>query len=1181
MSRFQLTEEQRQAVENRGGALLVSAAAGSGKTRVLVERLFHYVEKERCQVDDFLIITYTKAAAAELRGRIAQELSRRLADRPDDTHLRRQVTRVYQADIKTVDAFCASLLRQNVHLLPAVEGRSLTADLRVLDEQEALLLRRSVLQRVLDAFYEELEQGDNNALLLAQTLGAGRDDRALEELVLDVYGKLQSHPRPLMWLRAQRESWETLPPELSQSPYGQIIMAQTVRRGDFWARRLRQAAEQMKPCPALYNAYADRFLEVAEQLESYGTAARQGWDAMALIQPTFRRMGTLRGEEYAAEKAQAQALLSQCKRDIKRMSAIYQIPSQAYLEDMQTMSGAMLALMELTERFARAYQTEKVRRNCIDFSDQEHYAIDILTLPDGSPTDLAVQLSGRYREVMVDEYQDTNAVQNCIFSAISARERQLFAVGDVKQSIYRFRLADPTIFLEKYGSYCDASQAREGEGRRVLLQQNFRSRPQVLQAINFIFRQIMSEQMGEMAYGPAEQLCPGAAYPSCDSPEAEFHLISVEDTPQQRFDRQEVEARFVAHRIRTMLDEGYLVQGEDGAMRPVRPEDIVILMRSPRSRMKTFTAALMREGIPCSGGENEAFFASMEIAVMVSFLEIVDNPHQDVPLISVLRSPLFGFTPDRLAQIRMLCPAGDFYEALCCDEGADTAAFLTLLIDFRAAAREMTVDRLLWKIYTDSRAMAIFGAMADGGRRKENLVALFSYAGQMTGGGKGALFDFVSHLRRLLALDNPPAITTRHAALGVRIMSVHRSKGLEFPVVFLADLQRKFDWRDTNAPVLVHPALGLGTDCVNLTRRLRYSTVSKTAVQLQLMRESRSEEMRILYVALSRAKEKLILVDCRRHAARHVADLMALSSSPVEPEAVGGAGTPGDWVLLALLCARQGAPLRRWVGQQTPSEIDGEGWQVHIWENPTQEDLPAQHAAESAGAQEPGFDIAALEGRYSHEEATVLPSKVTATQLKGREKDEEIADGTVGVPALSFPKPHFLMPQRTLNAAERGTAVHLVMQYLDFSAADEAAVGEQVERLCQRRLLTPEQAAAVDCGAIAAFLRSDLAGRIRRAPKVYREYRFALLMDASLYSAAAQGEELLLQGVVDCAFETPEGLVVVDFKTDRLRPGEERARAEYYRAQLEAYAAALSRVLQRRVTERILYFFATGREISL
>ena len=1181
MADVKLTPQQAAAVNDRGGSLLVSAAAGSGKTKVLVERLFAHMREEHCHVDDFLIITYTKAAAAELRSKIAQELSRRVAQGPDDRHLRRQMFRVYQADIKTVDAFCAGLLRENVHLLPAVDDHSLTPDFRVMDEQEALLIRQRVLDRVLEEFYQSLEQEDEQALLLAETLGAGRDDRKLQALVLELHEKIQSHPYPLRWLSKVREDWENLPEDLAQSSYGRVIIEDTLRRAAFWAEQLESAAESMASCEVLYNAFADRFLEVAAQLRQYETAAQQGWDAMGQIKPAFRRAGSVRGEDYVADKERITAFRDRCKDDLKKTAAIYEVPAEEYLQDLRMMAPAMLALIRLTQAFTEAYQAEKVRRNVMDFSDQEHYAIDILTDGSGAPTDLAQQIAGRYREIMVDEYQDTNEVQNCIFSAISREEQNLFVVGDVKQSIYRFRLADPTIFLEKYLRYCDAENAKEGEGRKVLLSRNFRSRREVLDATNFVFANIMSRQMGEMDYGADEKLYFGAEYylprTDCDT---EFHFINVENTDEETFDRTEVEARFVAKRIRELLDEKYPMQGADGVLRPICPEDIVILMRSPRGKLKCFTHALLQQNIPCSSEENAAFFETMEIAVLFSFLRIIDNPRQDVPLISVLRSPLFGFTPDDLARIRSLTREGNFYDALRLDEDEKTVDFLSVLHTLREDSRDMSADRLIWQIYHTCHVLAVFGAMDGGEGRKNNLLALASYAEQLSGAGKVGLFDFVTHLHDLLERDKPPIICTNQSSGGVQIMSIHKSKGLEFPVVILADLHKKFNEEDLKHAVLVHSKLGLGTECVDLQRRIRYESIAKKALAMTLRRENKSEEMRILYVAMTRAKEKLIMVDCRKHAGKHIRDLISVTRCPVPPEAVSDAVSLGDWILLPLLCAPEAEPIRRWAGMtvEQPALTEG-GWQVKLWENPV-----VVTEQEEAGGEEDetgtAFDPAALEAVYPYESACVIPSKVTATQLKGRELDEEIAEGAPsGRRKMVFDRPRFLRQEQGLSAAEKGTAMHLAMQYLDLHS--DLGVQEQVAKMQEKRLLSPQQAEAIDCGRLEAFLCSPLAQRIRQAETVYREYRFALLMPATLYSSAGEGEEMMLQGVVDCAFDTPAGLVIVDFKTDRIRVGEEQERAEHYRAQLDAYTQALSRVLQRPVVERKLYFFATGNEISM
>ena len=1178
MGDIQLTPQQLGAVEDRGGSLLVSAAAGSGKTKVLVERVFAYLREEHCHIDDFLIITFTRAAAAELRSKLAAELARRVAAEPENGHLRQQMFRVYQADIKTVDGFCASLLREHVHLLEPVDGRSLTPDFRILDESECTLLKERALEQALEHFYQRIEQGDEGCRLLAETLGFGRDDRGLALLVPEVHAKLQSHPYPEKWLAQAAEGWRELPQRLADSVYGRTIMDDTVRRALYWAGRLERAARDMEGCQPVFDAYADRFLEAAAQLREYETAAQKGWDEMSRVDVTFRKLGAVRGEENGDSKAAAKAVWDKCKAAVKKLSAPYQTAESELLDDLRAIAPAMEALLELTADFDRRFQAEKVRRNAMDFSDQEHYAVRLLAGEDGTPTELGEQVSHRYREIMVDEYQDTNEVQNCIFRAVSRQGENIFAVGDVKQSIYRFRLAEPGIFLEKYRTYLDAEDAAPGQPRRRALSRNFRSRQEVLDAANFVFAAIMSREMGELDYTEEQYLHFGAAYyPDASERETEFHYLSVEDTPEQRFDRAEAEARFTARRIRQLLD---------GELRPVEPEDIVILMRSPSARLAVFTAALEREGIPCDGGESEDFFSAMEIAVVLSLLEIVDNPRQDVPLIAVLRSPLVGMSANRLAEIRALQPEGDYYEALCRDEGEDAQAFLSLLRELRHASREMAADKLLWYCYDRCRVEAIFGAMADGAQRQARLTALYDYVRRLVQSGRTGLFDCVSHLRRLLENGDAPAITAARASGGVRIMSVHKSKGLEFPVVVLADLNRSFNRQDLDRPVLVHPQLGVGAERVETERRIRYDTVSKSALALTLEREAKAEELRILYVAMTRAQEKLIMVCSRKNPEKHLRELAALTELPVPPEAVSGANCPGDWLLLTLLNTFQASELHGFAGVR-PSELTEApaGVTVRLHRIGGEETEGAASPAEEDTGESPDTtpDTASLGFVYGHRAATVTPSKVTATQLKGRAIDEEIAEGTLPRRRESAPeRPRFLQEKRGLTGAERGTAMHLVMQFLPLdTAAEPWAVAEVIDGLRRRRLLTPEQAAALNVPALVRFLASPLAERIRNAPQLWREYRFALLTDAGIYDGDAAGEEMLLQGVADCVFETESGLAVVDFKTDRVQTAEVQRRAEVYRAQLDAYAGALSRILERPVTERILYFFACGEEISL
>ena len=1183
-----LTNEQQAAVDSRGRSLLVSAAAGSGKTKVLVERLFSYVEREGADLDDFLIITYTRAAASELRGKIAKALTERMERDPGNEHLRRQMLRVYRADIKTVDAFCTALLRENCHLLGEdARGHALRPDFRVLDENEAQVLRERVLARTLDDFYDCLTPGGT---LLADTLGAGRDDSALEDLVLELHAKLQAQPYEDKWLDAQRAFWRAVPDKIEDTPYGKILLNEVRRKARHCKNLLQRAAQEMCANDALNQKYAPAFLDASYQLEALEGKTAEGWDAARGVTIAFPRLAAVKDSDGGEMKARMKSLWDNCKETVKGFAEIFSASSDEAVEDLRTMASAMLALIDLTADFSRRYNEEKRRRNSADFSDQEHEAIRLLIGEDGAPTELARIVSARYREIMVDEYQDTNEVQNRIFDAISCKGENLFTVGDVKQSIYRFRLADPRIFLQHYNTWPPLAQAGEHESAKLLLSRNFRSRKEVLEATNFIFTNVLSEEMGELDYGEDEMLRPGANYVPSDCCGAEFHLLDVPaQTGEQRVRASEAEAAFVADYIRDMLTSDFPVQDDETKeLRPVREEDIVILMRSPSTRLLDYRRALEARGIRCAADAGDDFFTATEIAVLFAFLQIIDNPRQDVPLLSVLRSPLFGFTADELAAVRAKQKTGDFYDALLLDEGEKSKDFLETLRTLRDKAASLRVRELLDELFRRCHVLAVFGAMEGGAARKENLLAFLQLCENCERTGHQGLFSFVSALREQLASGEAAAPQVEHAAGGVRIMSIHKSKGLEFPVVILTDLARRFSNMDFQTSVLVHPQLGLGPVCVDVKQRIQYPTAARQAIERTLRREAKAEELRVLYVAMTRAKEKLVMVHTQANARSRVADLMAVSACPVLPEAVDEGKCMGDWIMLPLLQRSEAAPLRALAGQ------NGEGcvfagetpWVVRVHEGEALlRPAPGEDAAaeETPHTPELPVDVRALEYKYPHQAETLLPAKLTATQLKGRALDEEISENTTLPPRLrSLARPRFLAGEQKLTGAERGTAIHLALQYLDFSEeSDEVGVRAQLEAMRVQRKLTDEQVEAVDVRAIVRFLQSLLAERIRASKQVEREYRFSLLRPVRDFAVVNSDDEVLLQGVVDCFFEEDGELVVVDFKTDRVTSAQLEERAEHYRPQLEAYSMALSRVTGKRVKEKLLYFFSAGEEVRL
>ncbi|OUN85847.1 helicase-exonuclease AddAB subunit AddA [Flavonifractor sp. An52] len=1183
---FSLTEEQQAAVDNRGGGLLVSAAAGSGKTRVLVERLLARVE-EGADVDRFLVITYTKAAAAELRSRIVQELSDRLALRPTDGHLRRQATLVYKAGISTIHAFCAQLLRECGHLL------DLDPDFRLCDEGEAGILMLRALNDVLDRRYEAM---DSDFAQLVDTMSAGRDDARLIQIVLDIRGRVQAHPNPAAWLEEQERTFalEGISDPV-QTPWGQLLLADAAGQAAYWRRRMEEARDLCERDANLLANYGDSVAQTAQALQQFVEAASQGWDAArALLPIPFPTVGRKKMVDDPAAVERVKVIRSACKKRLEKLEDWFADSGDDLLADLRTVYPAMRGLFALVRDFEEAYAAEKARRGLVDFSDLEHMAVRLLVGEDGQPTELARQWSTRYDEIMVDEYQDTNEVQNAIFSALSKDGTNLFMVGDVKQSIYRFRLADPTIFLGKYRSFKPYTEAGEGEERRVILSRNFRSRPEVLEGCNDLFRAVMSVPFGEMEYSDDQALYPGAPFQPDSTYCVELDALDGDidgEEGAEKVSRDLLEARFAAHRIRDLLDQNFPVSDGEGGTRPVCPSDIVILLRSPNTVLRHYARALGERDILWEAEGGGDFFSSTEISVVLSLLQIVDNPRQDVPLISVLRSPVYGFSADRLAQIRAASPDTDFYAALAADDGEDSKAFLAELDDLRFGSGDMSSHQLLWHIYDRTNLLGIFGAMEEGETRQGNLLALAELARQFEGAGHKGLFRFLTYLTRLRENGNtltPP--TPGRTGGGVRIMSIHKSKGLEFPVVLLCGLARRLNREDMSRPILFHPKLGVGPKGLDVERGIEYPTLARMAVARQLEREMMAEELRLLYVAMTRAKEKLILSVALTGGGKDLEKLAGDVGDPVDPQVLLACQSVGQWVLLHALCRHEAGALRRAAGQDEVvlDTSFGPAWDIRFVDGTPLAQMPPHRWTAPQREQEEeegGEDLAnLLRWTYPHEAEVAIPSKLTATQLKGRALDEEAAEEAPR-PArpLSFGRPRFAAEEMGLTAAQQGTALHQVLQYIDFERSETVeGVRAEIARLVEQQYITPQQGEAVDPAPIAAFFRSDLGQQLLSSVSLRREFKFSILEPASrYYPQAGEGEQVLFQGVVDCYYETLEGITVVDFKTDRVTKRTVAERAEHYRPQLEAYSRALAEITGKQVIRRVLWFFALNQSVDL
>ncbi len=1156
----QLTPEQRMAVEDRGGKLLVSAAAGSGKTKVLVDRLMGYIldPAAPANIDDFLIITYTKAAAAELRGKIAAKLSEHLAEFPEHRHLQRQMQRLYLAKISTVHSFCTELLREYAYAL------DLAGDFRVADENECTQLRLQAMEEVLERAYAQgMENGDFRAFV--DTQGLGRNDRFVPEIVMKVYDSARCHLNPEVWLDRCLEGADLADiTDAAQTPWGKYLirdlkeyLAMQITAMNECARLAKEAGNMEKPAELLEQAV--RFLEHLAQAET--------WDQV--VERRRINYGNLRfGKKADPELAeQIKAVRNHCKAGLEKRLKVFCDPSEQVLADLALTSQAARGLVALAREFGRQYEALKLRRRVMDFSDLEHRTLDLLVgKRRNGPTRLAREIGQRFREVLVDEYQDSNQVQDAIFSALTQEQQNCFMVGDVKQSIYQFRLADPGIFLEKYHSYVPAGTAQPKQGRKVMLSRNFRSGGAVLAAANDVFFRCMTQKVGGLDYGEAEALREGIPHEALGEPEVELHVLQTgEDAYGQ-------EAAFVAQRIAQLLDGQHRIRGKDG-LRPIEPEDIAILLRSPGSVGQTYQDALALRGIRSSFGSGRDLLKTGEISLVHSLLQVISNPMQDIPLLAVLASPVFGFTADDLARIRGRNRKCGLYEALCLDESEQSRGFQQTLEQLRQVSRTATLAQLLEQIFCLTKLDSIYGAMDSGVDRTANLREFYRIVMEFEAGSRRDLSQFLEHLEMLK--EKGLTISPESSGGAVQILSIHKSKGLEYPVVFLCALSRGFNRENLRERVLCDGELGLGLSAVDHETRIRYPTIAKRAIVARATGESLSEEMRVLYVAMTRARDRLIMTYSGKGVEKELADIARRMEPGGSQLMAGDADCPGLWVLMEAMCRTEAGALFALAGAKPEQTRTSEyAWRIETGEAPE-----AQVSGKAQAEAAPGRSLPEGTGErmrehltfsYGHDAATQTPSKQTATQMKGRQKDEEAAEAAQPAPAHQLWRP---LRGESGRGRAYGSAVHGLMQYLRFDrCATEQELEQEIQRIVQKGLVEPELAAQADRAGILAFFATELGQKMIRG-ETLREFKFSILEDGAKYDRNLAGEEILLQGVVDCALVEPDGITIVDFKTDYVTAqtvGQIRAR---YRDQVEVYAGAMERIFCKPIKGKYLYLF--------
>lgn len=1165
---FSFTESQQAAISHRGSALLVSAAAGSGKTRVLTQRLIDRIlcGDEPPDITAFLVITYTRAAAAELRERILDELSQRAAQNPLDKRLRRQQNLCYSAHIGTIHSFCTEILREYCHHI------GLSPAFKVIDDDRAELLKAAALDKILETKYDSIAENPDFQSLV-DTVGAGRDDARLNKVIRSLHDKMRSHPYPGDWLRGCLEQFTCGGvSDIAETQWGGIICARVREQAQLCVQSMERALEEIiNADDAITKAYGPNFENDTAQLRAFSQALEDGWDrARDFLPIVFGRLGSLRNYENGGLAARVKAVRDEAKDAAAGFSELLSASSERAVQQLKGTYPAMKQLSEIALAFDAEYSDAKNRQGFLDFSDLEHLAARLLVDKEtGLPTWAAFEISQRFSEVMVDEYQDVNAVQEMILKAVSQNGRNLFMVGDVKQSIYRFRLAEPGIFLEKYRSYRAPYEDGASIGTKILLQENFRSRRAILDSANHVFSNILSEALGELSYDGNAALKFGAPdYPDGTDVTPELCLIDPgrSDIEGETPEKSELEALYVARRIREMVSSGVKVYERD-ASRPCTYADFAVLMRSPSGKGHVFRRVLEAEGIPVQSQQGGDYFSRLEVAVTMNLLAVIDNPHNDVPLISVLRSPVFCFTPDELSQIRAFKKDGDFYGALCAkaEDDEHCKAFLEALRAMRERAPDLGIDELLWYIFSATGLFAICTAMDDGAARRANLMYLFECAKRFEESGYKGLFQFTAYLRRMAERNEEPPVSGGESDY-VRITSIHKSKGLEYPFVFLCDLSHKFNKQDLRENLLIHPKLGLGPKVTDVKSGIEFPTAARNAIKLTLEDELLSEEMRVLYVAMTRARERLVMT-CVTDKADEVLQNARLNPvSPVPVQTLRHAQSMSAW-LISAACLDEGEKhIKTRVIALTDSKKD--------------DARPENDTAVNASAEALASISEKLDFVYPHGAVSALPSKLTATEIKRRlsqwEPDSDSDSLPFPLPERDFRWPDFDGSKKP-SAAQRGTATHCLLEHIDFGRTGSIVeIKGEIARLEAAGLLNAEEAAAADPEMVLALFASPLGERMKSADRVCREFRFTLLEDASKYYDIPEGESLLLQGIIDCFIIEDGEITVIDYKTDNISAGEAAGRAEAYAPQLRTYAQALSRIFGTRVKQTLIYFLRPG-----
>lgn len=1267
MSSPKWTKEQLEVIESRECNLLVAAAAGSGKTAVLVERIIQMITSREnpIDIDKLLVVTFTNAAASEMRERIGDAIGKALDENPENKHLQNQLVLLNKSSITTIHSFCLDVIKSNFHRI------NLDPNFRIGDQTECAILKQEAIEEVFEDLYEERDEGFLN---LVESYAERGGDKEVQDIILGIYSFAMASPEPKKWLIDSAERFnidENF--DFSQSIWARAILDTVKIEINGLCLNMERALKEVESIEEL-ETFAEKLSVEYKKIADISQACNKSWDE------AYKKMASMSFENYVKgvkriskdapsyikeSKEKAKTIRDKTKKSLESIvSATFNKDNDSIREEIKYLYNIVKPISSVVLRFEEEYSNKKREKGIIDFNDIEHFALNILTDVDEKgnivPSDIAVGYRNKFYEIFIDEYQDSNLVQEVLLKAVANTETpNRFMVGDVKQSIYRFRQAKPELFLQKYNNYNDKKGSSH---RKIMLYKNFRSREEVVDAVNYIFENIMNENIGEIEYTEKERLNLGANF-NVDTDEksiiggaTEIHLIQKDNKldddiindkddrinnkedeieEEEKLDNIQLEARMVGNIIKDLMkvnEDGKIQKvydkGIDG-YRPVEFRDIVILLRATSAWAPVFADELMNMDIPTYADVGVGYFDTIEIKTILSLLQIIDNPMQDIPLISVLKSPIFGFTPEDLIDIRVQSKDKIFYEVLkstaeydgftdsqnenesefipseeCINKSKD---FLIKLKEFKEKSMYMSTDEFIWYLYTRTGYYAYVGALPGGSQRQANLKVLFERAKQFEETSLKGIFNFVNFIDKLKksSSDMGSAKTLGENANVVRIMSIHKSKGLEFPVVICSAMGKNFNTQDFKKSILYHHNLGYGPQFVDYERRISFPSIAKEALKSKINIENLSEEMRVLYVAFTRAKEKLIITG----STRNIQDSIKRWSNGIESldtisqyEILKGKNFL-DWIMPCVLRHRDLSNLLEEVGLDAVFNVEHNSkWYGKLWnkndilveKKSDEEKESIEEILEKIDVDNPDSDYYSeieekLNYIYPYEFSTRKPATISVTEIKKIQNNyEEELINTIFEQKVILKKPIFIQNEEErekISGTERGTIVHLVMEVLDLKNVSSVNdIKSQIRGFVSKGIITEKQASIVNPYKIYKFFASNIGKRMLNAEIINREksiYAQVNMKDIYIYEKLINNddkklydnESVMLRGIVDAYFEEDNQIVLVDYKTDFVNEENINQIIEKYKKQLDLYADIIETLTGKSVKEKCIYLF--------